>query len=156
MEISDVNNSSKTLNDVMNRRLKNRERQRRYRERKRLQGNARNGHVTDQSSQMQIVSLPDANGHDRNGNVEQVVTRVHCRRDWKKDARRVHVAIPEAIFNGLLPNGQSLATENNMPHAPLGMRESEQALKSEDSSESYLNRSRPGRRDWKAEARNKK
>ncbi|KMT11650.1 hypothetical protein BVRB_5g105900 [Beta vulgaris subsp. vulgaris] len=157
MEQSDLSNGSKDLNDVMYRRLKNRERQRRYRERKRLQTDVSNGHLANQSSQMQIVLLPT------NGTAEQAVTRVHCRRDWKKDARRVHAAKPEAISKGLLSSGQSLACENHMPQIPLGTREAEQTLKSKVSSESYphLNdsekiRSKPGRRDWKAEARNKK
>lgn len=157
MDPSDASKGSTTLNDVMYRRLKNRERQRRYRERKRLQADANNGHVMDQSPQMQIVSMPT------NGTVQQVVTRVHCRRDWKKDARRVHATKSEAMLNGLPSSGQSVPSENHMPHVPLGTREAEQTLKSETPSESYpcLNdceniRSKPGRRDWKAEARNKK
>lgn len=134
MELSDVSNISNTLTDVMYRRLKNRERQRRYRERKRQQVDGSNGHVSDQSSQMQIVLLPN------NGIVEQAVTRVLCRRNWKKEARRVHAAIPEESI-------------------PSGTRDSEQTLKSEllsECNDSQKMISKPGRRDWKKEARNKK
>ncbi|KAL2901405.1 5-azacytidine-induced protein 2 [Bienertia sinuspersici] len=157
MEPSDLSNGSQTLNDVMYRRLKNRERQRRYRQRKRNQTDASNAHVTTQSSHMQIVSLPT------NGTVEQFVTRVHCKRDWKKDARRVHAANTEAISNGLSSSGQSLASENNLPHAFMAMREEEQTSKNKAPSENSLGpndkekmRSKRRRRDWKAEARNKK
>lgn len=156
MEPSDLSNGSNTLNDVMYRRLKNRERQRRYRQRKRIQTDASNAHVTNQSSQMQIVSLPT------NGTVEKFVTRVYCKRDWKKDARRVHAANADATSSGLPSNCQSLSSENHMPRVSLGMQE-EQTLKNEGPSENY---SRPSdsvnminkrkRRDWKAEARQKK
>lgn len=159
MESSDKNKGSESLNDIMYRRLKNRERQRRYRERKRLQADAGKSlaisSVSD-PSQWQIVPLPN------NGMIEQVVTRVHCTRDWKKDARRVHAVKQEAAANALTSNGHSLTGENLMPHS-TGKWEAEQNLKSEvpsaknaqlDNSDKL--KSKPGRRAWKAEARNKK
>lgn len=159
MESSDKNKGSESLNDIMYRRLKNRERQRRYRERKRLQADAGKSlamsSVSD-PSQWQIVPLPN------NGMIEQVVTRVHCTRDWKKDARRFHAVKQEAASNALTSNGHSPKGENLMAHSS-GKWEAEQNLKSEvpsaknaqlDNSDKL--RSKPGRRAWKAEARNKK
>ncbi|CAO2819606.1 unnamed protein product [Amaranthus hypochondriacus] len=156
MELSDLSNGSKTLDDALHRRLKNRERQRRYRERKRLKVDSTHAHVTNQESDMQIIPLLT------NVTVEQVVTRIHCRRDWKKDARRAH-ANNEPICNVQPSSGQSLASEDHMPHVPSRTQEAEQTWKREASSVSNvcLNegekfRIKRGRRDWKAEARNKK
>lgn len=157
MESSGLSNGGTTLNDVMHRRLKNRERQRRYRQRKRSEVGSGDARVTNPSSQMEIVSLPT------NGTSEQFVTRVHCKRDWKKDARRVHAVNVEATSNGVPSKCQSLSSNNHTPHASLTMQEEEQTSKKEACSESY---SRSGdtdkiigkrrRRDWKAEARQKK
>lgn len=95
--------------------------------------------------------------------VEQVVTRVHCTRDWKKDARRVHIAPKQATSNTFGFSGQSLMGESHMMHSPSGTREAEQTSKSEVPlvnsiwvENSDKPRSKPGRRAWKAEARSKK
>uniref|UniRef100_A0A7C9AD74 Uncharacterized protein n=2 Tax=Opuntia streptacantha TaxID=393608 RepID=A0A7C9AD74_OPUST len=159
MDSSNKNKGSESLNDIMYRRLKNRERQRRYRERKRLQADASKSLATrslSDPSQWQIVPLPN------NGMIEQVVTRIHCTRDWKKDARRVHAAKKEAASDGHTSNGHSVTGENLMEHSS-GKWEVEQTLKSEvpspknaqlDNSDKL--RGKQGRRAWKAEARNKK
>lgn len=155
MEPSDLSNGSKILNDVLCRRVKNRERQRRYRERKRLNAGSRNANV--KASQMQMVPLLT------NGTVEQYVTRVHCKRDWKKDARRAHAAKPEAISNAMPSSIQYLTSENHITNVALGTRQTEQIMNGEVLSQSYTCKSdggqittKRGRRDWKAEARNKK
>ncbi|CAN0842907.1 hypothetical protein LINGRAHAP2_LOCUS3712 [Linum grandiflorum] len=72
----------------MTRRLKNRERQRRYRARKRLE--ADKGRSSVANIQSDPAKLDVGKGH-RSSKYE---TRVHCTRKWKKEARRtsVHLA----------------------------------------------------------------
>ncbi|VVB02175.1 unnamed protein product [Arabis nemorensis] len=60
------------ISDLMIRRMKNRERQRKYRERKLLRDEAES----------------EAESY---GYVENFARRVYCCRDWKQDARKVHL-----------------------------------------------------------------
>ena len=113
-----------SLDDGMNRRDKNRERQRRYREKKCLRTRA--------SQSSQIIILPT------DVPVVQAVTRIYCKRDWKKDARRVYAVNPVVISNGNASIGQTLAA---MFEVPLSGTE--------------VVRRKLGRRNWKAEARAK-
>ncbi|AAF25965.1 hypothetical protein AtNW77_Chr1g0036531 [Arabidopsis thaliana] len=114
--------------EVMIRRMKNRERQRRYRARKRMReeeaGNDDN--LSFETMGKQEEEEEEDEGLEFNGPsgyVENFVRRVYCDRNWKKEARRAHL-----IMN-----------------------------KAQDSScESVKRKIRPHRRDWKAEARKKK
>ncbi|GAB4857830.1 hypothetical protein Ancab_015736 [Ancistrocladus abbreviatus] len=142
MESYDQNKLSKSLDDIMYQRLKNRERQRRYRERKRLQEEIRKASMINQSTSWQVEP-------PLKGALDHCVTRVHCVRDWKRDARQAHA--------------QALAIEYQVSNLASGTKAAEQDFKSEipsavsfglDASEKL--RARVGQRDWKTEARMKK
>ena len=127
--------------DIMNRRLKNRERQRRYRARKRLEVDRRKSCSINNSSSLQIDGIPN-----------KCVSRVHCRRDWKKDARRAHsLKEQEVILNGPLVSGLTSVSENQATLLLCGAEAKNSHVP--DNSE---RRAIPGRRHWKADARNKK
>ncbi|GAB4834739.1 hypothetical protein Ancab_033003 [Ancistrocladus abbreviatus] len=142
MESDDQNKQSKSLDDIMYQRLKNRERQRRYRERKRLQEEIKKASLINQSTPLQLEAPPS-------GSLHHCKTRVHCVRDWKKDARRAHA--------------QALASQHQACYLASGTEGAEPDLKSEvpsavspnpDDSEKL--RTKAGRRDWKTEARKNK
>ncbi|KAM7525422.1 hypothetical protein LguiA_015324 [Lonicera macranthoides] len=128
---------SRSPPDLMTRRLKNRERQRRYRARKRLEADMKKAScITNQPSPLQV------NIQQVNSIISNFVSRIYCKRDWKKDARRAHVPNDHEVrFNGR-PVPDSTSTSGSQ--APVL-----------DESEAH-NRSTPSRRHWKAEARNKK
>ncbi|MBA0788001.1 hypothetical protein Gotri_006977 [Gossypium trilobum] len=111
-----TNSSTKSYNDIMTRRLKNRERQ-----------------------QLQL-----------NGILNNVTKRVHCKRDWKKDARRAHMyKAQEGSISTVETQASCLPSVD-----PVGRE-----CSSEDSPnlQNYETRKpKLGRRDWKADARNKK
>ncbi|KAL9231197.1 hypothetical protein vseg_006454 [Gypsophila vaccaria] len=143
MESSDPNEVGISLTEAINRRLKSRERQRRYRDKKRRRTESSNVNMSNQSSQTQIIVLPT------DVPVVQTVTRVYCKRDWKKEARRVHALNQEAVSNGIASTGQ----------LPFHTTEKDQTLKSGVPS-AYVGttenvRRKLCRRDWKAEARSK-
>ncbi|KAJ4951571.1 hypothetical protein NE237_028403 [Protea cynaroides] len=69
------------LNDIIARRLKNRERQRRYRARKRLEADTRSSYLLSQSTPLQLES-------ELTGAMDKCMARTHCPRDWKQDARK--------------------------------------------------------------------
>lgn len=124
---------SRSPPDLMTRRLKNRERQRRYRARKRLEADMKKAScITNQPSPLQV------NVQQVNGIISNFVSRIYCKRDWKKDARRAHVLNDHKV-------------KSNSPFVP----NSTSAAPVLDESEAH-NRSTPSRRHWKAEARNKK
>ncbi|KAL1212988.1 hypothetical protein V5N11_026117 [Cardamine amara subsp. amara] len=112
--------------EIMIRRMKNRERQRRYRARKRMReegGFDENlSFETMGQEEEEDVEL-EFNGGGPNGYVENFVRRVCCNRDWKKEARRAHLIINKA---------------------------------QDGSCESFIRKIRRHQRDWKAEARKKK
>lgn len=142
----------KGRSDIMTRRLKNRERQRRYRARKRLEADTKKSSIVrDTASQEE----PQSNGSQYN-----FMTRVYCNRDWKKDARGAHALKRQQMT----PNGSS-------DHYPKLTSEPEACLasgnKAEPMHEREIQSGSPGvnsetprivlsRRDWKAEARKKK
>lgn len=164
-------NQARSNNDIMTRRLKNRERQRRYRARKRLEAERNR----DQTSQLlefhgnthTPVYLPQdshvlsqRNKTGQSGPVaidipiidtpQNFASKVHCRRDWKKDARRVH-----------LVKQQQAGGEKQIP--PFTMQVdadppivSEAQLKAPLQENDGTRRAVHSRRHWKAEARNKK
>ncbi|CAA7026562.1 unnamed protein product [Microthlaspi erraticum] len=117
--------------EVMIRRMKNRERQRRYRARKRMREEA----GIDENLSFETITRQQQEDEEEeegeeeeeekefnNGYVENFVRRVYCHRDWKKEARRAH-----------------LMTDKTQG----GYCESKRKIW-------------PRRRDWKAEARKKK
>ncbi|KAJ9135051.1 hypothetical protein P3X46_032272 [Hevea brasiliensis] len=144
----------RSRNDIMTRRLKNRERQRRYRARKRLEADMKKSSVTNHSTTPQ-------GDLEINENHNNYITRVHCKRNWKKDARRAHACknLPE-VPSAAVVSGLTLSTESQTQSAleaaiepPLERKSHSENLLSLQSSETKTNL---GRRDWKAEARRKK
>ncbi|CAN8290282.1 unnamed protein product [Cochlearia groenlandica] len=90
--------------EVMIRRMKNRERQRRYRARKRMREeagideNLSFEEITGQHQQQDEDEEEEEEEEEEalecgnnNGCVENFVRRVYCDRDWKKEARRAHL-----------------------------------------------------------------
>ncbi|EOY23997.1 hypothetical protein QUC31_008539 [Theobroma cacao] len=151
-----TNTNTKSYNDIMTRRLKNRERQRRYRARKRLEADMQKSHVLNQPT-IPPVGL-QLNGIRNNG-----TARVHCKRDWKKDARRAHICKgQEDALHTSVQSTLILTAESQTPCLPSGIR-AEGSLERECHSENSHNvancetrKLKLGRRDWKADARNKK
>lgn len=146
---------AKSNSDIMNRRLKNRERQRRYRARKRLEADMKKACTINYSTplqiEMQVNEVPS-----------NCLTSIHCRRDWKKDARRAHaVKEQEVMSNGPVIAGLTLANESRATLLPSGAEakpptESELQSKNSPVYDNSEIRATPGRRHWKADARNKK
>lgn len=141
-------------NDIMLRRLKNRERQRRYRARKRLETDTNKSIIVQQST-------PPIAELQSNGAMTNYTSRVLCKRDWKKDARRAH----------LLKNLDLTPGSNCLIAAPISFSESQalclssveqssqretQSGISHDLDNGEIPRTTPGKRDWKADARKKK
>lgn len=141
--------------DIHTRRLKNRERQRRYRARKRLEAELKNPSTIKPSTSPNVqVQL--------NGTVSNYTPRVHCKRNWKKDARRAHVSRdPEVTANAYV--APTLMSTGESQTVFLSGTITEGKFESETYSEvavdrnnSEMNRPKLGRRDWKADARKKK
>ncbi|XP_077242920.1 FAM50A-like protein [Tasmannia lanceolata] len=81
-EVNAVRECSKSHHDLTARRLKNRERQRRYRARKRVVADMKNAELSNQSTSLQIEPHPG-------GVVTKFEARVYCHRKWKKEAREI-------------------------------------------------------------------
>ncbi|XVF13622.1 hypothetical protein REPUB_Repub08aG0223500 [Reevesia pubescens] len=150
-----TNTNTKSYNDIMARRLKNRERQRRYRARKRLEADMKKPHVLSQPTIPQVEL-------QLNGILNIGTTRVHCKRDWKKDARRAHICKGQEDTLNASVQSTLMTVESQTPCLPPGIR-SEGSLERESHSENSHNlgncetrKPKLGRRDWKADARNKK
>ncbi|TKY70009.1 hypothetical protein E2542_SST06293 [Spatholobus suberectus] len=148
MKSVDQRAHSKGRNDIMTRRLKNRERQRRYRARKRLEAETKKSFAVEETGAVQVELQP-------NGNHNNFMTRIYCKRDWKKDARRAHILKHQEMNGSIdpptlasIPEGVCLAIGNKSETVP------EREIQSGSSSETP--RVVLGRRDWKAEARRKK
>lgn len=145
--------SSKGRGDLLTRRLKNRERQRRYRARKRREAGTTNSFVVEQAAAVQVELQP-------NGNYNNFVTRIYCNRDWKKDARRAHI-MKHQEMNRFIDHSSTLT---NVPVVTcLGIGNKSETMldrKTQSGSSSVVYNETPrtvlGRRDWKAEARRKK
>ncbi|XP_010540784.1 PREDICTED: uncharacterized protein LOC104814445 [Tarenaya hassleriana] len=125
--------------DIMIRRMKNRERQRRYRARKRLLEASNNENLCI-SNQSCVAEKPEPELSYR---VENSVWRVYCSREWKKDARRAH-SMKRARDVGSAESSIKIKTSEDCDGNSTGFIDKEKQ------------KIRPGRRDWKAEARNKK
>lgn len=83
--------------EVMIRRMKNRERQRRYRARKRMREEA----GIDESLSFETMGQQEEEEElefdgPSSGYVDNFVRRVYCDRDWKKEARRAHLIMNKA------------------------------------------------------------
>lgn len=117
--------------DVMARRLKNRERQRRYRARKRLQADTKK---TDNSNN----SAPPQKQVQVSFSLNGAANRSLCKRNWKQDARSAHVAKQQQI----IANDPLVKCENNLGNS----------VNVDDTERKTV----PSRRHWKTEARNKK
>lgn len=137
--------NAQSYNDIMTRRLKNRERQRRYRARKRLEADMQKSHVVCQPTLPQVELQLD-------GILSNGITSVLCKRDWKKDARRAHICKgKEDTLNASVQSNLIITVESQT-----------QSLTSKIKAEGTLERdcetgkAKLGRRDWKADARNKK
>lgn len=145
--------STKGCGDLVTRRLKNRERQRRYRARKRLESGTTDSFDVEQTAAMQVELQPNRNRNN-------FVTRIYCNRDWKKDARRAHLTKRREMHGSI----DHSMTPVNVPEVTcLGTgNKSETMLDRENQSGSsnigYNETPRTVlcRRDWKAEARRKK
>ncbi|KAK1306951.1 hypothetical protein QJS10_CPA10g01172 [Acorus calamus] len=121
----------RSQDEIEARRLKNRERQRRYRAKKRLEAYKTNTHPSNQ--------LVSTQTEPQNGSAFKFVARVHCTRNWKKDARRAHSAKAPEDMQIVPIEELSCGVEVHLNNPP--------------SSSSH--RETGGRRHWKADARNK-
>ncbi|KAF7829229.1 uncharacterized protein G2W53_020393 [Senna tora] len=145
---------TKGRNDIMTQRLKNRERQRRYRARKRLEAEIKKSSVVRDTTPQEE---PQSNGSHDN-----FMSRVYCNRDWKKDARRAHaLKRQEMTANGSINHYAKLTNEPEAGCLASGNKaEPMQEREMQSGSPGVVNSETPrivlSRRDWKAEARKKK
>nr|XP_043613533.1 uncharacterized protein LOC122585469 [Erigeron canadensis] len=122
--------------EVIARRIKNRERQRRYRARKRQEADLKRVCMISQPIQ------PQVNEVQVNNTPVDFVTRVYSPRNWKKDARRAH----------LLKQQQQHAVTSASANMYLQLSGNQSDVNVDTREQS----STPGGRNWKAEARNKR
>ncbi|KAJ8754334.1 hypothetical protein K2173_002785 [Erythroxylum novogranatense] len=137
---------SRSRNDVMIRRLKNRERQRRYRARKRLE------------AEMNSTYVSDAVAMEKDGNDYNFVTLVHRKRNWKKDARRAHACSDQTPSTAAVSSVASNIESQTLFSEPGVTTEAQQPRASHPENGLSLRNSETqkpnlGRRNWKAEAR---
>lgn len=152
----DSNERSRSRSDIMTRRLKNRERQRRYRARKRLEADTKKAYVMSQLATPQVEPEP-------NGNHNNYITRMPCKRNWKKDARRANACKNlEGTPTTTVVSDVALNIESQTVCLAPGIIADpplERKIHCENSlsmPSSEIHKTKLGRRDWKAEARNKK
>ncbi|KAG6399204.1 hypothetical protein SASPL_140680 [Salvia splendens] len=163
----DEKEAARSPDDISVRRLKNRERQRRYRARKRQEADLRKASSIDQSTPVhyqqlhtEFLSVPlevdisvsgIAPGHG-----PDYLTRIHCQRDWKKDARTAHMHKNSETCP--LNNGGTVISSGSSATFVDGGGHQENPLLNPSntpiSDSSAANGS--SRRHWKAEARNKR
>ncbi|KAI3905097.1 hypothetical protein MKX01_017343 [Papaver californicum] len=138
--------------DILARRAKNRERQRRYRARKRLETDMKKVFSTNQPNSLSL-QIPNRSGF---------INRVLFHRDWKEEARQVHVSEEPEISQAEPP----LASLNSLGHENLSTLPSENKKQLEEKKELKpeqqlngnvrgANQATHNRRDWKMAARNK-
>lgn len=194
-------NGPKTLisDDILAKRLKNRERQRRYRERKRLKADNMKVLGTNQlvslpvgvpmivsprdstllvnvapldssvpvevaplDSSMPVNVAPRAYVMPVDVSSRESVTRVYSGRNWKRDARKAHVARQNEVSTNNMVSSDLASTGGGQATLLPHVEQSDVAMSNVISSPvtaSENNRtpkSIPSRRNWKAEARNKK
>lgn len=144
--------------DTLVRRLKNRERQRRYRARKRHEADLKKALVPHQSISLhyqhmpaESVAVPVEAEVLKHLSPTDYVTRIHCRRDWKKDARRAHLL----DNSNTAASGGSLATflESDVKSDIEPSSSQSHTLIFDNSATQRL---QSNRRHWKTEARNKR
>ncbi|KAJ0970784.1 hypothetical protein J5N97_018743 [Dioscorea zingiberensis] len=141
--------SAEITDEVMVRRLKNRERQRRYRARKRLEEDIKKSCMTQQCTwlpnEQQLCDTATALGNQEvqlpaESQSDAVIIpssdRVHCSRKWKQDARQAH------LFS-------------NIENSPAEVLHSVEPVLECESTVKNIQTSSIRRRDWKAEARSK-
>ncbi|RQO84863.1 hypothetical protein POPTR_001G142300v4 [Populus trichocarpa] len=146
---------SKSHNDTT-KRLKNRERQRRYRARKRREADTKKASVTNQPTPPR--GEVELNGHHNNN-----ITPNPCKRNWKKDARRAHACknleeTHNAAVITALPFNIKSQTVCSAPGIMTGPSQ-ERETHSKNSVSLWISetdKTKFGRRDWKAEARSNK
>lgn len=149
--------------DDLARRLKNRERQRRYRERKRHEANLKKASTVDQATPLHIMQTP-TELQSIPVQVDVLVNlnspaRIHCRRDWKKDARSAYVQKKQEA-GSLVPDNSETTTLDGTP-APISQSDfsakhnvSQSDFSAKDNNRSHSSIS--SKRNWKVEARSKK
>ncbi|KAI3453411.1 hypothetical protein Pfo_010074 [Paulownia fortunei] len=152
--------------DILVRRLKNRERQRRYRARKRHEADLKKASVVDQSTPLhyqqmptEFLSVPVEVEISVNLTSPDCLTRVHCQRDWKKDARRAHIQKKQEM-NPIGPSnsGTRIPAGSSATSPECGVKAD---LLSDHSNTPIIDSNaahglQSSRRHWKAEARSKK
>ncbi|KAL8520424.1 hypothetical protein ACS0TY_011084 [Phlomoides rotata] len=147
--------------DILVRRLKNRERQRRYRARKRQEADLRKASSVDQSTPSphyqqlptEIVSVPVEVDISVNITSPDFSTRVHCQRDWKKDARTAHIHKKQETCP-VGPTNSVTTTPSAECGLPADLQSSSSSIPIVDNS--VTQGSQYNRRHWKVEARNKR
>lgn len=160
----DEKEAARSPDDILVRRLKNRERQRRYRARKRQEADLRKASSVDQSTPLhyqqmrtEFLSVPLEVEISVNGTAPDYLTRIHCPRDWKKDARTAHKHKKQETcpFNdaGTVTSAGNSATFVDGGHQTNLLSNVSNAPVLDNSATHGLQSSR---RHWKAEARNKK
>ncbi|XP_054823695.1 uncharacterized protein LOC129321811 [Prosopis cineraria] len=155
MKLIDQRAHIKGRSDILTRRLKNRERQRRYRARKRLEAE------TKKSSVVRDITPTTPQEEPRPKGNQNFMSRVYCNRDWKKDARRAHAHRREEVTpNGSIDHISKLTSEPEAAYLASGKAELTQEIGIQSGSPGVVNNETPrtvlSRRDWKAEARKKK
>ncbi|OVA01244.1 hypothetical protein BVC80_1653g7 [Macleaya cordata] len=156
MKPLDQREANRSHEEILARRVKNRERQRRYRARKRLEADMKKAYHVNQSITPFLLEAQIQTGF-----IDKCVNRVPCHRDWKKDARRVHIS-KEPEVSQTEPQLRSLNSSNHespntFPSENKEKQLSVYELKSEHqlSFNAEANGATHGRRDWKMAARNK-
>lgn len=159
----DEKEASRSPDDILVRRLKNRERQRRYRARKRQEADLRKASGVDQSSlhfqqkHTGFLSVPLEVEISVSGTPPDYLTRIHCQRDWKKDARSAHMHKKQQTCS-LENGGTVISAENSATFVDGGHQDSLLSNQSnttvQDNTETRALQS--SRRHWKEEARNKR
>ncbi|WMV40565.1 hypothetical protein MTR67_033950 [Solanum verrucosum] len=194
-------NGPKTLisDDILAKRLKNRERQRRYRERKRLKADNMKVLGTNQlvslpvgvpmivsprdstllvnvvpldssvpvevaplDSSMPVNVAPRAYVKPVDVSSRESVTRVYSGRNWKRDARKAHVARQNEVSTNNMVSSDLASTGGGQATLLPHVEQSDVAMSNVISSPVTASenngtpKSIPSRRNWKAEARNKK
>ncbi|KAG6396930.1 hypothetical protein SASPL_143089 [Salvia splendens] len=157
----DEKEAARSPDDISVRRLKNRERQRRYRARKRQEADLRKASSIDQSTPVhyqplhtEFLSVPLEVDISVSGIAPDYLTRIHCQRDWKKDARTAHMHKNSETCP--LNNGGTVISSESSAIFVDGGGHQENPLLNPSNTPISANGLSSSRRHWKAEARNKR
>ncbi|XP_062073623.1 uncharacterized protein LOC133777884 [Humulus lupulus] len=161
MELVNERDDSKSHNDIVMRRMKNRERQRRYRARKRLEEDLKKSgmpSIIEQASTSPTSPIVELEPQS-NGILSNYSARVQCRRNWKKDARRAHTSKDSEVYpNDSLITVPVFSSDSQV----LDVSGTKAEFSRPDIGLDVVSHATPtqrtisGRRDWKAEARRKR